>query len=49
MLLPISLAAVQGISNKRLRTALLLSIAYGANIGGIASALITMITIAITM
>lgn len=37
MLLPIALAAVQGMSSKRLRTALLLSIAYGASIGGIAT------------
>ncbi|TWT95268.1 Sodium-dependent dicarboxylate transporter SdcS [Botrimarina colliarenosi] len=37
MLLPIGVAALQGVTDRRLRTALLLSIAYGANIGGVAT------------
>lgn len=37
MLLPIAIAALEGVRDSRLRTALLLSIAYGASIGGVAT------------
>jgi sodium-dependent dicarboxylate transporter 2/3/5 len=37
MLLPIAIAALEGVTDRRVRNALLLSIAYGASIGGIAT------------
>jgi sodium-dependent dicarboxylate transporter 2/3/5 len=37
MMLPIAIAALEGATDKRLRTAVLLSIAYGSSIGGIAT------------